>query len=177
MARNQELNRRRAPQKESIVARDPVTKQPREEYNRIDYGDLGHVNDGLQRTWYADGALESYRPYAEGRQVGVWTTYWRTGLLRSWYEFDAASPSPMTWWHANGIVASHGMARNGQRTGHWIYRYEHGPLKSEGAYANGRQHGVWTEYDEEGVWRERGKYVIGKRQGDWEYNRDARPKR
>ena len=169
-ARNARRAQERAADPTRTVVLDPQTGRAVAEAGVLEDGGAGGVNDGPQRTWYPDGTLESDRSYSQGEPVGVWTTYWRTGLLQSSYHFDKSRPTPMTWWHANGIVASHGMARNGQRTGHWIYRYEHGAMRSEGSYANGRRHGEWIEYDPDGDWRERGTYRMGERMGDWEFN-------
>jgi antitoxin component YwqK of YwqJK toxin-antitoxin module len=44
-----------------------------------------------------------------------------------------------------------GEFRNGQRFGHWIYRYDNGAKRAEGDYVAGRKEGPWV------VWREDGK--------------------
>ncbi len=167
--RNSAKARRETPRPERLVVRDPETDQLLVDKHRISLGDRGFTNDGTQRTWYPGGGPKTFREYAHGEPTGHWVTWWPTGLLQSSYVFDPARETPMVWWHANGIVASEGLARNGQRVGPWIYRRENGSLESEGSYAGGERDGAWTFYDEDGRWKERGRYVVGKRVGDWEY--------
>lgn len=168
MSRNQRKARAERPRSERLVKRDPRTGEVLEDRQRTSYGPRGYRNEGPQRTWYPGGAPESYREFAGGEPTGHWVTWWRTGLLRSSYVFDPDRDTRMVWWHANGVIASEGMARMGQRVGPWVYRWEHGAMKSEGSYDGGRRDGPWTFYDEEGAWIERGRYVSGDRVGDWE---------
>jgi len=136
---------------------------------RINLGNGSFTNEGPQRTWYPGGVPKTYREYRDGEPSGHWMTWWATGLLQSSYVFDPDRETQMVWWHANGIVASEGLARNGQRVGPWTYRYENGALESQGSYAGGERDGEWTFYGEDGQWRERGRYVAGKRVGEWEH--------
>lgn len=155
-----------------MVVRDPETKQLLVDKRRIYVGDRGFMNDGLQRTWYPNGSPKAFREYVNGEPSGYWLTWWATGLLQSSYVFDLGRETPMVWWHANGITASEGLARNGQRVGRWVYRSENGVLESEGSYAGGERDGPWTFYGEDGEWAERGRYRMGERIGDWEYAND-----
>ncbi|MEC7233299.1 MAG: hypothetical protein VX015_06370 [Planctomycetota bacterium] len=168
MSRNQRKARAEGPRPEREVKRDPRTGQVLEDRRRTSYGPRGYRNEGPQRTWYPGGAPESFREFAGGEPTGHWVTWWRTGSLRSSYVFDPDRDTRMVWWHANGVVASEGMARMGQRVGPWEYRWEHGAMKSEGSYVGGRRDGPWTFYDEDGEWTERGRFVSGDRVGDWE---------
>lgn len=154
------------PRPTRLVVRDPLTGALLEDSGRIDMGSRGHVNDGVQRTWYPGGAPRALREFHGGEPTGHWITWWRTGVLQSSYRFDPDRPTPMVWWHANGLVAAEGPARMGQRTGHWVHFWEHGAPRSEGDYAGGRREGEWVFYDEDGRETWRGRYVAGRRVGE-----------
>ncbi len=109
------------------------------------------------------------RAYDKGKPTGVWWSWWRTGALRSTYVHEPGVPTPMTWWHPNGLLASQGMAVEGRRVGEWTFWHDNGALESRGEMAGGQRVGFWTFFDEEGEWSERGSYLSGKRRQDWEF--------
>ena len=167
--RNARNMRPSEPEEARVVERDPVTGERTADRSFLDTQEGTRLNHGVHRTWYADGMPETLRSYVSGLPTGVWWTWWRTGALRSAYVFDPDRPTRMTWWHANGLLASEGLARNGTRTGPWRYWHENGELKSEGEFVGGRQSGPWVLYGEDGEWRERGRFLKGRRVGQWEF--------
>lgn len=171
MARNQRKAALERPRQERDVVRDPETGQVLADRRRVTMGRKGFRNEGPQRTWYPGGGPETYREFRGGEPFGHWLSWWRTGALRSSYVFDPDRPTRMVWWHANGIVASEGMALMGQRIGPWVYRYEHGVVESEGEYVDGLKDGEWVMYDEQGEWVEKGRYLGGERVGAWRHQR------
>ena len=165
----------KVPTESRAVGRDPHTGERSEDRSYLNMPDGRRLRHGQHRTWYPEGTPETLRTYDEGAPVGTWWTWWRTGALRSAYVFEPGTETRMTWWHANGIVSSEGLARNGTRTGPWQFWYENGELKSEGDFVGGRRGGDWVLYDTDGEWTERGRFRGGKRVGEWEFR--SRPTR
>lgn len=166
-------NSRRQPPEEPRLEQEVRGRQasgdPLEERGYMRMPDGGRPNHGRHSTWYPDGAPRSVRSYHLGEPVGVWWSWWQNGALRSATTFDSEQPTRMTWWHANGFVASEGMALKGVRTGPWVAWHENGSLSSEGDYTGGQRSGDWVLYDEDGEWSMRGRYINGKRVGDWQF--------
>ncbi|MGD2019326.1 MAG: hypothetical protein PVJ89_14485 [Planctomycetota bacterium] len=157
------------PRLEREVSGEQDSGAPLEERSFLHLPDGQRPNHGVHSTWYPDGTPRTLRSYELGEPVGVWWTWWQNGALRSAHTFDPERPTRMVWWHANGLVASEGMALLGVRTGRWRSWHENGEQESEGDYVGGQRVGAWVFYDEEGEWSERGRFVSGRRVGDWEF--------
>jgi hypothetical protein len=128
------------------------------------------VKDGVERRWYADGALRSERFYDQGEPTGRWKSWWEDGALRSDYTFHPlGEPTVMTWWHPNGRLSAQGPARRGTREGEWTYWYEDGTVREQGSFVLGVKDGEWSFFWEDGSLRSRGRYANGDRVGQWEH--------
>ena len=86
---------------------------------------------------------------SEGRETGVWTTY---------YE--------------NGQKSSSGLFVSGNREGNWQWWYDNGQLKDEGKFDKGRETGIWTSYYNNGAKSGEGEFKEGKREGHWTWWRE-----
>lgn len=164
--------RRQAPSEprlEREVSGQQDSGAPLEERSYLRLPDGQRPNHGVHSTWYPDGSPRTRRGYHLGDPVGVWWSWWQNGALRSSHTFDPERATTMVWWHANGFLASEGMARQGVRTGRWRTWHENGSLESEGDYVGGQRVGEWVFYDEEGEWTERGRFVNGRRVSGWEF--------
>ncbi len=152
-----------------VVVRDPSTQEVREVHELALGGDGEEMRHGVERRYWPEGNLQSYRGFSGGTPVGLWWSWWRTGAIRSAYVYSTSEPTRMTWWHPNGFVSAEGMAINGRRVGPWSYFHGNGALMSQGEMGGGHRIGEWTFYDESGEWTERGRFIAGKRTGDWQF--------
>jgi hypothetical protein len=75
---------------------------------------------------------------------------------------------PRPWAQHNGMngrrLTEFGEFRNGERYGHWHYRFDDGS-ESEGDYRNGQKNGVWTTRAADGA-TTRLEYLDGMPLGD-----------
>jgi len=82
-------------------------------------------DDGMQRTYWANGKLKSECRYVDGKL---------DGLYKTWYE--------------NGQVFQDGQYANGMMDGSWLVFYPDGSLAARAQYDKGK--GKQTGYNEEG---------------------------
>ncbi|MBK7874852.1 MAG: hypothetical protein IPJ77_03735 [Planctomycetes bacterium] len=102
---------------------------------RGDRGVLSRAREGHWSFRYPNGELREEGSYSAGRRTGSWTQYAPNGQLRSrgerrWNAQTASSEREGEWtfWHANGVVAEHGLYTAGLRAGHWEFTNEDGSV-------------------------------------------------
>lgn len=173
LLRQQKLRTAGLPESRRVVVRDPASREALEVVELARGADGAEVRHGAELRYWPEGTLRSLRSFDRGTPAGLWWSWWRTGALRSAYVHDATKPTPMTWWHPNGLVSAEGMAISGRRVGEWSYYHDNGMLESRGKMGGGMRVGDWTFYDETGEWTERGRFLSGRRTGDWEFRSRA----
>lgn len=156
------------PAREHFFVRDPVTGAPEREVSGLYRPDGALIRDGVQREWYPGGALRDELFFEMDTPRGTWRRFWRNGALRFVHEHDPRLPTPMVFWHPNGVVAAKGEAISGLRVGPWVERWPNGALRSKGAWSAGNEAGEWSYYDESGRLVERGRFRSGVKVGEWE---------
>ncbi len=62
-----------------------------------------------------------------------------------------------------------GEYHNGQREGHWTFRYPNGRTEATGDFTAGREQGAWTLWYEDGRKQGEGCYVDGQMEGKWTF--------
>ena len=82
-------------------------------------------DDGVQRSYWANGKLKSEQRYIDGKLDGAYKT-----------------------WYENGQVFQDGQYANGMMDGSWLIFYPDGQLASKAVYDKGT--GKQTCYDNEG---------------------------
>jgi antitoxin component YwqK of YwqJK toxin-antitoxin module len=123
---------------------------------------------GLQRRWFASGAMRSERHFDHGQPSGTWKEWSEDGTLRSHTEHgDGAQAAPMRFYHPNGQLAGEGDGIGGVRDGRWTFWYEDGQRSHEGVFVRAIREGRWTFWHRNGERREEGEYRGGKRVGTW----------
>jgi len=95
--------------------------------------------EGHSLRWHPSGALESIRTFSEGRAVGIWTTYYESGQLKSEFRpSEAGKTGPDYEWHENGqLAAERHWDDEGRKTGTWSTWNTDGELLSDEEYMDG----------------------------------------
>lgn len=120
---------------------------------------------GRERAYFRGGGLEFERHWVRGLPAGLWLAWWENGTQRSECLFTPdGGESEMRFWHANGVLAAHGPAIHGRRTGFWQFFREDGSLESEGLLLDGLREGEWRFFDDCGGPEEPLRFSRGVRQ-------------
>jgi len=163
------------------------------------------LNDGLTKRWYpitiktgGKHQLESRGLYDNGRKIGVWTTWYENGHIKSEFTYDGHQlHGPYKIWYNYGILSKTGNYEHGEKHGDTTFYYQNGNISSEGKYVNDKRDGIWkswygsnngkqqlreeAEYNKgqqhgiENTWypdgtpKSQGIYVRGKKQGMWTF--------
>jgi hypothetical protein len=147
---------------------DDAASELRREWHVLLHEGGKTVAHGRDSEWYPGGLVRSERFFDHGEPTGKWMTAWPDGSPRSECSFcDPPRPSPMRWWHANGVLSTEGMALNGVRRGTWTSYHANGAKSMQGDYEGGLRQGVWSFWNADGELVERGEFRAGVRVGDW----------
>ena len=147
---------------------DDAASEPRREWHVLRREGGKTVPHGRDVEWYPGGIVRSERCFDRGEPTGKWTTAWPDGSPRSECSFtDPPRPSPMRWWHENGVLSTEGMALNGVRQGTWTSFHANGAKSMQGDYVGGLRQGTWSFWNADGELAERGEFHAGVRVGDW----------
>ena len=102
----------------------------------------GGRENGLYEEYYENGQLKSKGNHKDGKDVGLWMRYDRTGK-------DISNSSWETYYE-NGQLESKGNYKNGKRVGLMVRYYENGQLSYKGNFKDGDVDGLAEGYDENG---------------------------
>ncbi|HVS08587.1 MAG TPA: hypothetical protein VMS76_01840 [Planctomycetota bacterium] len=147
---------------------DREATRPKREWRELILPDGSKLAHGKRNEWYEDGSPAAEREFERGEPCGRWVTWYRSGVKRFEYVFDAARPTVMSWWHENGQLSSQGGALQAVRVGPWTSWYPSGAKESQGSYAGGKRDGEWSFWEEDGTLAARGTYRMGVKIGEWE---------
>ena len=149
-------------------------------------------NDGLVKTYYPSGALETEGNYTNGVRDGVWM-FWYDGEVFQDYGEDG---EPNTGdegenngqWDSTetGVVDLNGNTffdppkkqmegsyKLGDRDGTWMSWFLNGMKKDELNYSSGKLDGTVSRWYENGNKSEEGTYKLGKQAGSWTWYFDT----
>ena len=143
-------------------------------------------NDGLVKTYYPNGAIETEGNYTKGVRDGLWT-FWYEGEVYEDYGEDG-TPNTQDEGENNGIWDStetvlidlngneafdppvkqmEGTYSLGNREALWTNWYLNGMRKEEANYLKGKLDGTIIRWHENGNRSEEGTYDSGKQDGIW----------
>ncbi len=109
--------------------------------------------DGLVRTYYKSGNIQSSIPYTEGKIIGKALFYYDNEMnsikARVNYEGDLIVDEYMEFYE-NGARKALLEYKEGYANGKAEYYYESGIIKMEGKFKNGVKKGKWKHYSETG---------------------------
>lgn len=90
---------------------------------------------GSKTVWYPDGQVYHTGQYIEGREHGVWLTYFPSGAKQSELNLNlGAFDGPEIRWHENGNKAMYGVWNKGKQTGFFTFWSEDGKINREVDY-------------------------------------------
>ena len=143
-------------------------------------------NDGLVKTNYPSGALQTDGNYTNGVRDGLWTFWYEGEVYQDYGEDD--EPNTQDEGEGNGVWDSietvvldldgdtfydppqmkmEGSYAAGNREGLWTIWYTNGYRKEESNYSGGKLAGTIIRWYENGNKSEEGNYETGKQQGLW----------
>jgi len=145
----------------------PVNEEPKadgqylyqeHEYNFSKYPEFfATINngeeDGMYREWHENGQKKSEGAYKDGKEDGLWTTYYwyENGQKESEVTYkDGELDGLSTYWYENGQKKEEVTYKDGEQDGLWARWHQNGQKKSEVAYKDGELYGLWTEWYENG---------------------------
>ena len=100
-----------------------------------------------------------------GKETGIWTTYYDTGKMSSRGEFkDGKRVGDWEWGHENGAIREKGRFEDGDEVGTWQSWYPNGSEAGKGDYANGMRTGDWIWKRENGEEWRRTTFIEGRDQ-------------
>ncbi len=95
------------------------------------------VPHGSKKAWYPNGQVYTNGAFVDGREDGVWTTFYLDGRKEAeWGMKLGAWDGPETRWHPNGQKAMHGVWVAGRQTGFFTKYDEEGKIIGEIDYGN-----------------------------------------
>lgn len=109
--------------------------------------------DGLWRTYYEDGHIESAVTYDHGEVNGIAYFYYDDveNTLRAEVTFeDNKCIGTYKEYYDNGARKANILYRKGTKDGEAEFYYRTGNIKIEGKYNNGQKDGKWVFYSENG---------------------------
>ena len=122
-------------------------KQTKEQWTEIKDTTGSYVRHGAYLSWYESGRQRTAGEYRHGRETGLWTTKYESGLLMEWHEYqDGDLHGLSVSYYPNRYKKHEGRYVRGEREGQWRSWHENGMLKEEGTYHNGERHGAWITW-------------------------------
>ncbi len=120
--------------------------------------------------------------FTENKKIGVWKTYYPTGILKSEITYSNNRPSGFAkMYYPNGKLQEEGNWENSRWTGNYKSYYENGQVFYDFKYTSmGKRDGVQTYFYENGQTMMQGTMKDGKESGVWEdyyENGDIRAKK
>ena len=149
-------------------------------------------NDGLVKTYYPNGAIETEGNYTKGVRDGLWT-FWYEGEVFEDFGEDG-TPNTQDEGENNGVWDStetvvvdlngneafdppvkqmEGSYVLGNREALWTNWYLNGMMKEEANYSKGKLNGSIIRWHENGNRSEEGTYESGKQDGRWVWYYDT----
>jgi len=98
--------------------------------------------NGTQRTYHANGVLESEGEYRKGEKTGFWTYYTDVGIKELEGEYDrGAATAVWTAWYESGHLRAQTPCREGEFHGACIFWNDDGSIDTDrsGAYEWGKR--------------------------------------
>ena len=107
---------------------------------------------GWTNRMFDNGQVKSLAHYEDGKNEGVWTSWYESGQKMSDMQWDGIGIASgfETEYHKNGQKSYEGHVKDGEREGPWTWWYENGQKKMEGHYKDGWLEGLWTRWHENG---------------------------
>ena len=120
-----------------------------------------NLPEGVWRTYYASGNLQSVVYYKDGDVTGDLFYYFdktpETKMVETRYDDDLLEGEYMEYWD-NGAQKARLYYKNGKKHGEAFYYYPSGKIKIKGKYKNGKKKGKWIFYNEKGEISEKKRY-------------------
>jgi antitoxin component YwqK of YwqJK toxin-antitoxin module len=131
--------------------------------------------DGVHRSWYANGQIESEAYFDHGVRDG-WVRLWsRDGRLLQEAHFEnGLADGRTTEWYPNGKMQRRTSWQEGKRDGSVETWFESGKKKGIGSFDQGKRNGVFVVWWENGKKRQESNYQMGVPNGWWvEWDEDG----
>ena len=131
--------------------------------------------DGVHRSWYANGQIESEAHFGGGVRDG-WMRLWgRDGrLLREAHFENGLADGRTTEWYPNGKMERRTSWQEGKREGAVETWFENGKRKGMGNFDHGKRNGAFIVWWENGKKRQESNYQMGVPNGWWvEWDEDG----
>ena len=125
--------------------------------------------DGVNKTYWDDGSLESVKTYKDGQLNGLAIYYYWSheddyhikNYQHKGHFKDGKEDGLWTHWWENGQKQGETTFKDGTPDGLDTYWHENGQKSFEGTYKDGKQDGLWTHWWENGQKKEEGTYKDG----------------
>ena len=119
------------------------------------YGDMGIYvkgkKDGLHRTWYENGQLQSEYNYKDGKEDGLGRAWYEDGQLGAEKNYkDGKSNGLQREWYKNGRLMFEWSEINNRQNGLNTAWYSTGRLWWKGNDVNHKKEGIWKGWYENG---------------------------
>lgn len=94
------------------------------------------MKQGIWRSWYPDGQLQSEREYRDGLDSGRAREWYETGKIQFDCVYRQVGPDGLcSKWYANGQKEAEERYAKGYPDGLWVKWFPNGMKQSQGAYA------------------------------------------
>ncbi len=112
-----------------------------------------NLPEGIWRTYYASGRLQSVANYDDGEVDGDMYYYFdqspETKMVEMHYDHDIPDGAYMEYWK-NGAQKAKLHYKNGKLHGEAYYYFRSGKIKVKGHYRKGEKKGKWLYYNKKG---------------------------
>jgi antitoxin component YwqK of YwqJK toxin-antitoxin module len=113
--------------------------------------------EGLYRTWYENGQLESEANYKDGKKDGLYR-WWHcdsSGKLKEESNYkDGKWNGSCKWWHENGALEIESNYKDGRKDGLYRWWTDNIQLQVEDNYKDGERYGLQKWRDKNGELKE-----------------------
>jgi len=132
------------------------------------YEDINGNKQGHWTKWW-DSEKVAYEGYfLDGRPVGKFRRYYRSGELKADLDFEVWQPrAEAEFYYVNGALAAKGAYDNRQRTGEWQYFLKDSTLIYKEELEEGMKNGQLEVYYRDGSLLEKTEYVDDVKHGMW----------
>ena len=130
-------------------------------------GDIGkYVNgkkEGVQKSWYESGQLESEKNYKDGKAEGIQKWWNEDGQLEDERNYkDGEKHGVQKSWYRSGQLFFELNCKDGEKDGVQKSWYDDGQLYSELNYKDGKAEGIQKWWNEDGQLEDERNYKDGK---------------
>lgn len=124
---------------------------------------MGDVPDGVVKSYWGNGRLQSEETFKGGRLNGKSRRYYDSGRLDSDISYkNSIQHGPSKLYYDSGSPRCIENYKNGQRDGQSRIYHANGKIKTEGYYKNRLAHGPLRSYDERGALKSVENYIDGR---------------